>query len=332
MATAQVHSGLPTVNAHRVHFDIYAVIEAPQELYFGHETQVNVNMVETVHIARAEADSGDETIVVEKCYLSPTKRRGVERRSLIWAPVQAEGVLLGDKLGCGIPHTCSQPDCPICAVYGGLITSNTDIDVMGKIDKRKATTTVGRLVHGGGVAIQEIEPSVKQRAMHPSTLHRESDSQTPMPFKRQYNEPGLLYPVYNHCMSITDVEFQSVAYAFLDSLFRLGAGNPKGVHLYDHDYLGAFQPLLVVDRYLAPLGKRPVISPSIHSVNQAIDIFVRNATSAHGASIDRTTHSVKRSGHTVFERWIGNAALVKLQENSADFALHYLAETNKEST
>lgn len=329
MAATQVHSGLPTADSHRVHFDIYAVIEAPQELYFGHEVQVNINMVETVRVARSEADS-DGGIVVEKCYISPTKRRGVERRSLIWAPVQAEGILLGDRLGCGIPHTCAKPDCPICSVYGGLITSATDVDVMGKIDKRKPTTTIGRLVHGGGVAIQEMEPSVKQRAMHPSTLHRGSEDQTPMPFKRQYNEPALLYPVYNHCMSVTEVEFQSVAYAFLDSLSRLGAGNPKGVHLYDHQYLNALQPLLVVDRYLAPFGKRPVISPAIYDVEEALNIFVQNATSVHGVSIDQTTHSAKRDDQVIFERWIGNAALVKLQENAADFALHHLVDKKKE--
>jgi len=31
----------------RLHFDIYAIFEGPQELYFGHEVQVNVNLVET---------------------------------------------------------------------------------------------------------------------------------------------------------------------------------------------------------------------------------------------------------------------------------------------
>ena len=64
----------------RFHFDIYAFLEGGQELYFGHETQVNVNIVEKVTVQTPE---GEE---LEKCYLSPTKRRGVERRVLIWAP------------------------------------------------------------------------------------------------------------------------------------------------------------------------------------------------------------------------------------------------------
>ena len=68
----------------RFHFDIYAILEGGQELFFGHETQVNVNIVETVTIP--EPDNNGEKDEFEKCYLSPTKRRGVERRSLIWAP------------------------------------------------------------------------------------------------------------------------------------------------------------------------------------------------------------------------------------------------------
>ena len=65
MATVMASSGLPKSESRRYHFDIYAVLEAPQELYFGHETQVNVNVVETVRI---KTDNG----VIEKCYLSPT--------------------------------------------------------------------------------------------------------------------------------------------------------------------------------------------------------------------------------------------------------------------
>jgi hypothetical protein len=298
MAAIQTNSGLAQTDQTRYHFDIYAILEAPQELYFGHETQVNVNMVETVRIA-----TDDEAI--EKCYISPTKRRGVERRSLIWAPLPSSGILLGDKRGCGIPHTCAQPDCPICAVYGGLITSNTEVDVLGKKENRKA--------------IQPIEPSEKQRAMHPSAIHRDDSSITPMPFKRQYNEPALLYPVYNHCMSVTEQEFQAVAYAFLDSLARLGAGNPKGVHIVEQSLLNVQQPLLVVDCYLAPLGKRPVISPTITQIETAVADFASAATWVHGQNIATTTSTTKRHERTVFTRWLGNDALVKLQEYATGF-------------
>ena len=152
MAAIQTQTGLPKVDKPRYHFYIYAVLEGPQELYFGHEVQVNISIVETVRIATDEGE-------IEKCYISPTKRRGVERRSLIWAPVQSEGVLLGEKLGCGIPHTCAQPTCPICAVFGGLITTATEVEVMGETRERKGMTTIGRLVHGGGVCLLYTSPS-----------------------------------------------------------------------------------------------------------------------------------------------------------------------------
>jgi len=37
-------TGLPEDKKNpRLHFDIYAILEGSQELYFGHEVQVNVN-------------------------------------------------------------------------------------------------------------------------------------------------------------------------------------------------------------------------------------------------------------------------------------------------
>jgi hypothetical protein len=75
-------TGLPQTDAKkpRLHFDIYAILEGSQELYLGHEVQVNVNLVEIVKLTTKDGQS------LEKCYISPTKRRGVERRCLIWAP------------------------------------------------------------------------------------------------------------------------------------------------------------------------------------------------------------------------------------------------------
>jgi hypothetical protein len=316
MATINTSTGLPKEDVPRYHFDIYAIVEGAQELYFGHETQVNVNIVETVRIATDEGE-------VEKCYISPTKRRGVERRSLIWAPVQDEGVLLGDKLGCGIPHTCAQTDCPICAVYGALITSKTTVEVMGREEERAERTFIGRLVHGGGVAIQPQDVEEKQRAMHPSkvnfNVNELPSDQTPTPFKRQYNEPGLLYPVYNHCMSITETNFGAVAYAFLDALARLGAGNPKGVKIYEGTLLEDREPLLVVDRYLVPLGKRPVMSPSEMKLDIALAQFRDDALTVKGARVDKAEVSEE-----LFARWLGDAALAYLQEHASTFAKQHL--------
>ncbi len=281
-------TGLPKTDTKnpRFHFDIYAILEGSQELYFGDEVQVNINVVEIVKLATKDGQS------LEKCYISPTKRRGVERRCLLWAPVKT-GELLGDKQKCGIPKTCAKSDCPICAPYGAL-------------DPGKSTL-IGRVTHGGGVAIQDLYPVDKQRAMHPSRLVNQKD-ETPVPFKRQYNQPGILYPVSNHALSITEKEFASVAYAFLDALPRIGSGNPKGISIAETENQ---IPLLVVDKYLVPKGKRPVISPSITDPKIAINDFMRLAQYPQ-SNIDHVHDEY-------FDRWIGDKALDKLQEYAANF-------------
>ena len=319
---ANVKSGLEAYNNEpRFHFDIYAILEGGQELFFGHETQVNVNIVEMVTIP---ASNDTEDSELEKCYLSPTKRRGVERRSLIWAPT-GNG-LLGDRLNCGIPHTCSKAECPICRVFGGLITSA--IEVEG--EKRPATTLIGRLTHSGGVAIQALGPEEKQRAMHPSMVRKPPEAEpTPTPFKREYNQPGLLYPVYNHCMSITDSEFSAVTYAFMGALARLGAGNPKGVKIHDAPLTkpDEDEPWLVVDRYLAPLGKRPVVSPSITDVGLAKAQFKKAVFSIAGS--EQSPDSELTQGN--FHRYIGNVAIAKLSEYLVKFEEEVLNNVDAET-
>ena len=302
-----VKSGLENYSDEpRFHFDIYAILEGGQELFFGHETQVNVNIVETVTIALPDGDGDDGEL--EKCYLSPTKRRGVERRALIWAPI-GNG-LLGDKWNCGIPHTCSKVECPICRVFGGLITSKTKVE--GESEERPATTLIGRLTHSGGVAIQALGPEEKQRAMHPSMIRKAPEADpTPTPFKREYNQPGLLYPVYNHCLSMTETEFSAVAYAFMGALARLGAGNPKGVKIHD-DMLAkdVAEPWIVVDQYLTPIGKRPVVSPTIKDVKKAKKQFKEAAFTLAGTRQEAASELT----HGKFHRYIGDAAIAKLSE------------------
>lgn len=279
-------TGLPKTDAKnpRVHFDIYSILEGSQELYFGHETQVNVNLVEKIKMLSKDGRA------LEKCYLSPTKRRGIERRCLLWSPVK-NGELLGDKQKCGIPKTCAEPKCPICSTYGAL-------------DPGKKTL-IGRVTHGGGVAVQDIYPVEKQRAMHPAMIVNQKE-ETPQPYKRQYNQPGILYPVYNHALSLTDKEFAAVAYAFLDSLPRIGAGNPKGISIAESDEV----PLLVLDRYLVPQQKRPIVSPATVDPQAAIADFKRLG------SFNASNNPIKENH---FERWTGDAALAKLQEYATNF-------------
>lgn len=314
MAQQNFDTGLQQSDSRRWHFDIYALLEGPQELYFGHETRVNVNVVETVKV-----DDGNG-LVVEKCYLSPTKRRGVERRTLVWAPL-ADGRLLGDKFQCGIPHTCTQQDCPICSIYGGLITSKTTVGD----ETRDPATFIGRLVHGGGVAVQEIAPAEKQRAMHPSMLQKAPEADpTPTPFKREYNEPGLIYPVYNHAMSVSETEFSAAAYAFLESFARMGAGNPKGIHILQNDLLDSRQPLIVFDRYLVPLGQRPIVSPQVTNKKDAIKRFIDAGLSVGSQTLTTPTYSETRNDTAVFTRWVGQDALQQIQQYALTFAENHL--------
>ena len=288
-------TGIMHSNSQRYHFDIYAILEGAQEMYFGHEVQVNVNQVERVTV---ENEDGERML---KCYLSPTKRRGVERRALLWAP-HKDGKMLGDAQDCGIPKTCAKETCPICYVYGAL--------------KAGTDTLIGRVTHGGGVAVQPLDAEEKQRAMHPSDIVRGKGGETPTPFRREYNEPGLFYPVYNHALSVSEDEFIPVAYAFLDSLARIGAGNPKGARLAEKEG----KPLLVVDRYLVPKGKRPVISPHETSGAQAIDYFVTQAEGVRGNGL-----SFGGSSKTeMFSRWTGDEALAKLESWSEAFVKKHL--------
>lgn len=325
-------TGLPKASSQCYHFDLYAILEAPQEIYFGHEVAVNVSRVETVKITTPKEE-------ITKCYLSPTKRRGIERRCLIWAK-RSDGWCLGDHWQCGIPHTCGAIECPICQVYGALITSDTKNQVAplgDEIAKRSPVTLIGRLTHGGGVAIQPQDPELKQRAMHPSLIRKEQKGTagpdgaeegeekqtkpTPMPFKREYNEPSLLYPVYNHCISVEESEFAAVAYAFDQAIARIGAGNPKGAKICEAELLGKVQSLLVLDRYLVPMGKRPIVSPNITSVEEAIEQFRRNTLTVHGETV---TQDCIENEAGKFTRWIGDAALKQLQDYQCQFVKSHL--------
>ncbi|WP_038044031.1 hypothetical protein [Thermus tengchongensis] len=289
-------SGLKPREEPLYHWDLYALLYAPQEIYFGHETQVNLNLIETVVLP-------DGT---ERVYLSPTKRRGVERRTLLYAPVQKDGqnLWLTDLLSCSIPNTCGKETCPICRVYGALVTkSQNKQKKQENQDDKQRTTFIGRLTHGGGVGLPPLEPQEKQRAMHPSDLRREAGEE-PQPFKRQYGAPGLLFPVYNHVLSASESEFRPVAYAFLESLPRLGAGNPKGLDLLEDE---GFGPYLVLDRYRVPLGRRVVLPPTLKEPEAAMEEFRRRAGDAP-----------EEAGET-FRRLKGRAALEELRRLAKAF-------------
>ena len=110
-----------------------------------------------------------------------------------------------------------------------------------------------------------------------------------------------------------------------ESLARLGAGNPKGVRLYESLLLKDQQPLLVLDRYLVPLGDRPVLSPMIFETEVAVGRFVSAALKVCGQVISQNSVDHSEDDSLMFTRWIGHAALTKLQTYALEFAKARLA-------
>jgi hypothetical protein len=271
----------------RINMDIYAIVEATQELHFGNVKDLNVNRIELVTVPRIDGE-------IEKLYMSPTKVRGVARRALLWKLYE-----LGDEnvKSCGIPATCGK--CDLCKLFGGLMTT------VGEEEGSIAS----RVFQAGGVAIQEVSPEIKQRLSSPTyiidgqigqydknkikqllsergvkgdVLNRLSQ---PMPYEKEYVVASALFPIYWHAL-LLEIEKenrkmsepQMVAYSFLETLKRIGAGHPKGVEIFHYNWLGnGEEPVLVIDIYKEPLGKRPIISPMETDVKKAIVEFAKKA-------------------------------------------------------
>jgi len=292
----------------RQHYDIYAIVYTPQEVHFGHEKQINLNVVETVKVAK---NSGDDYDL--KLYFSPTKRRGVERRSVLWMPVGDEYYY--KMVECCIPQTCCS--CILCDVFGGLDNRVRNISI------------TSRVTQGGGVAVQPLPPEIKQRLVVSADLKRkieragegEGEDTSATPFKKEYAEPGIWFPITTHCTSLTKEEFGLVAYGFLDAMRRYSAGHPKGGWIVNGEVNGEERPLIVVDTYRAPQVNRPLVAPTTNDTETALDQFQR------GIPIDGSWGNIEiihkeSCGSKLFTRYYGEAALKFLEENSANFVNH----------
>lgn len=289
----------------KVNMDIYAIVEATQELHFGNVKDLNVNRIELVTVPGIEGE-------IQKLYMSPTKVRGVARRALLWKLND-----LGDEKvkSCGIPATCGK--CDLCQLFGGLMTTAGEEE--GSI--------ASRVFQAGGVAIQEASPEIKQRLSSPTYIINGQIGQynkeeiksllqergvsgdalnrlsQPMPYEKEYVVAGALFPIYWHSLLLDNEkgekkmsEPQMVAYSFLETLKRIGAGHPKGAEIFHHDWLSnGKEPLLTVDIYKEPLGKRPVISPMEINIEEAVEEFVRKS---------KESSTVKQK----FERYMGEKA------------------------
>lgn len=293
----------------RKHYDIYAIIRTPQEVHFGHEKQININVVEVVKVAGRVGDDYQE-----KLYFSPTKRRGIERRSILWMPVGEK--LYTDFHNCGIPKTCC--NCLLCHVFGGL-------------DNKEAKMSItARITHGGGIAVQSLPPEVKQRlrvnsALEKNITEREDEGEgSTIPFKKEYAEPNIWFPIYNHCISLLPEEFGLVAYSFLDAMGRYGAGHGKGGHIVSGLINGQQEPLIVVDEYLVPKASRPIVSPDINSTDEALADFTKsipiNDNTKWG---NKGLISESEKGVDLFKRYYGKAAIEKLEKAATEFVLSF---------
>jgi hypothetical protein len=370
--------------------DVYALLEAPQEIFFGNIPGVNKMPTETVWVSNSGKDKS-----AEKVYFSPTKRRGVDRRTLLWTKVVVGNSerQYQEAVNCGLPRTCRV--CAVCKLYGGISTERrgtfmvreegqsdedfiskimSELDfpaterllfekLLGKIEKktqvklealrtsidnwikgkekgaaqeeiatkedilknlrnsiemrieeeRRPLSITSRIEYGGGVAVQPLPPEWKQRLSTGSTIESLEDVSTP--FKKQYGQPSLLFPVYYHMFFVDEDEIGLVAHAFLNSLPRYGAGHPKGFNFHYNKFKeegNNTEPMIVVDEYFVPQGDRPVVSTLINSMEEAVKDFKRKALNVR----DGKPANDGRIESQYFIRYYGERAHVRLKELS----------------
>lgn len=180
-------------------------------------------------------------------------------------------------------------------------------------EERRPLSITSRIEYGGGVAVQPLQPEWKQRLSTSSKIESLEDVSTP--FKKQYGQPSLVFPVYYHMFFVDEDEIGLVAYAFLNSLPRYGAGHPKGFNFHYNRFnveSNKLEPMLVVDEYLVPEGDRPVISTLINNVEEAIKDFRRKALSVKGGQLDEFGYIKSQ----LFSRYYGEKAHARLKELS----------------
>jgi hypothetical protein len=222
----------------------------------------------------------------------------------------------------------------------GKKPNKTETDSQKAEEKEAEGSIASRVIQAGGVAIQELSPAIKQRLSSPCYIINGKIGQysvkeikellrgrgitgkdaldrlsQPLPYEKEY-VTGL-FPIYWHAYYLETVkkneskmsEPQMVAFSFIETLKRIGAGHPKGTEIKEDKIFGKLQPLIVVDVYTAPLGKRPIISVSESNEKAAIETFVRKAQIVNGTEINESHVTVPKNGSPiVFERFLGDDA------------------------
>jgi hypothetical protein len=320
-----------------INMAIYAILEVPQELYFGMVSEKNINLLETVTLSIDIHENGN--IVrneVRKPYFSPTKQRGVERRAIAYSLVKTSD----NKY---IPYY----------KYFNLSIDVTNTYQDGKPDPRDILTYLwgatwtkpvaylrGRIQYGGGVAIQPLlERKQRNRVEYNmyNMLKSEEESErekskevAQMIWTKEYVEPYTLIPIvrYGTLLGVNNMEPHAMAYAFLEGLKLAGAGTPKGISILEDFWLSGErkEKVLAVDVGVNLLDDPVIIPPAIPSPMDAINEFKEKAKASKNIFDESNPDEVfsKIKSGKVYLRIVGDNAYEFLKTLASKFVSEYL--------
>ncbi|MEM4827729.1 MAG: hypothetical protein QXK07_06810 [Desulfurococcaceae archaeon] len=327
-----------------VNMAIYAMLEAPQELYFGSHTERGLNVLEKVTL-QVEIGEGENTkyATLEKPFYSPTKQRGIERRAIAYAKVRTTN-------GAEMPYyKFFNLSIDVTKTYQNGLPDPRDIltFLWGATWTSPVLYLRGRVGYGGGVAVQPRSVVIKRRNRveyrffeHVEKEERRGAGESEEAavetaqtiWLKEYLEPHVLIPVYRSytLLGVENMEPHAVAYAFLEGLRLAGAGTPKGISVLEAYWLSedAKEKVIVVDVSASLLPEPVVISPAILSVRAALEEFRRKALSVDEERICRSFSNpdevFNKALNEGYCRLIGDTAYRFLRNLAEKFAKDYL--------
>ncbi|MEM1759934.1 MAG: hypothetical protein QXU26_04400 [Thermofilaceae archaeon] len=318
-----------------VNMAIYAVLEAPQELYFGSHAERGLNVLEKVTL-QLEIGEGENTryATLEKPFYSPTKQRGIERRAIAYAKVRTTN---GEEMPY---YKFFNLSIDVTNTYQNGLPDPRDIltFLWGATWTKPTLYLRSRVGYGGGVAIQPRSVVIKRRnrVEYRFFEHVEKEGAAVETAQtiwlKEYLEPHVLIPVYRSytLLGVENMEPHAVAYAFLEGIRLTGAGTPKGISVLEAYWLSedAKEKVIVVDVSASLLPEPVVISPAILSVRAALEEFRRKALSVDEERICRSFSNpdevFNKALNEGYCRLIGDTAYRFLRNLAEKFAKDYL--------
>ena len=284
-----------------INMAIYAILELPQELYFGLRSEKNRNLLETVKI---QVDIDGRLVTLVKPYFSPTKQRGLERRAIAYAPVGKNGrpyyrfFNLSIDVSKTYPNGKPDPRDILTWLWGGTWTAGAYLR--------------GRIAYGGGVGVQAlVEEKERNRVEYnhhnvtAKGLAEEEVAQTL--WSKEYAPPHLLVPVvrYGYLLGVENYEPHAMAYAFINMQKLAGAGTPKTIVVFETFLCSedSKKKLIVVDIGKGLLPEPVTISPAIVHPSEAVEEFKRKALSErHAEYVGFDMNNPDESINGIFEK------------------------------